>query len=284
MQTIPLRSGIPSLIDVEAMLDGPLYKGMSDFSRAFLKTNQSALRRYGWSWTADPLQNWSRRWEYCYVARQVAAFSERRSGDRIEVLDAGSGVTFFPYYLSEKLPEAHVTCCDNNPAYQKIFAKINESFDHPPVNFISAALQELPLASDSLDAIYCISVLEHTDNYGAILREFRRVLRPGGLLLITFDISLDDASCITRTEAERLLKMIDEQFVVDPELDCLAELKRVDRPDEILTTDRVRRSNPELLPWKYPLLKAAYDLLKGRGWTGGFYSLSCYCLAASIEA
>jgi hypothetical protein len=51
----------------------------------------------------------------------------------------------------------------------------------------------------------------------------------------------------------------------------------------ILTTDHIRETAPDLLPWKYPMLKAAHDLMTGHGWTGGFRSKSVYCLSARAK-
>ena len=100
------------------------------------------------------------------------------------------------------------------------------------------------------------------------------------MLLLTFDLSLDGRSQMPKAAAGKLLESLEDLFVVDPLLESHKELDRMDRTEEILTTDHVRRSEPDLLPWKHRLLKAVYDLLRGRGWTGGFYSLSCYCLEA----
>jgi hypothetical protein len=42
----------------------------------------------------------------------------------------------------------------------------------------------------------------------------------------------------------------------------------------------VKLTQPDLLPWKYPMIQAAYDFWRGHGWTGGFRSVAAFCLAA----
>jgi ubiquinone/menaquinone biosynthesis C-methylase UbiE len=74
----------------------------------------------------------------------------------------------------------------------------------PNVSFIVGDLREMILRDESMDVVVCISTLEHigldntllyTDqrrfrenspqDFGVVLREFRRILRPGGRLLLT---------------------------------------------------------------------------------------------------
>ena len=71
-----------------------------------------------------------------------------------------------------------------------------------------------------------------------------------------------------------------KRFDAAGDADLVKELDRMDRAEDegILTTDYIRKTEPDLLPWKYPVLKAAHDLVTGHGWTGGFRSKSVYCL------
>jgi 2-polyprenyl-3-methyl-5-hydroxy-6-metoxy-1,4-benzoquinol methylase len=48
-----------------------------------------------------------------------------------------------------------------------------------------ATIAQLPLPAESLDGILCSSVLEYVPDPAACLAEFARVLRPGGLLVIS---------------------------------------------------------------------------------------------------
>jgi 2-polyprenyl-3-methyl-5-hydroxy-6-metoxy-1,4-benzoquinol methylase len=48
-----------------------------------------------------------------------------------------------------------------------------------------ATITHLPLADQSLDGILCSSVLEYVPDPAACLAEFARVLRPGGLLVVS---------------------------------------------------------------------------------------------------
>ena len=54
----------------------------------------------------------------------------------------------------------------------------------PGVNLVCDLAQGLPLASGSVDAVYCVHVLEHIKDLKGIMREMHRVLKPGGLLKI----------------------------------------------------------------------------------------------------
>ena len=72
----------------------------------------------------------------------------------------------------------------------------------PPTQVHVAPLQATKLASGIYDAVACVSVLEHTRDYAAGVAEFRRVLKNGGRLLLTFDISLDDTSAYPASGTE----------------------------------------------------------------------------------
>ncbi|MEA2734400.1 MAG: hypothetical protein QOE14_851 [Humisphaera sp.] len=276
-----LRTGIPLLSELEAHLKSEEYNRHVEFNRAFLERNDAAMNQYGKLWAKDTFRLWSRRWEYPFVAQRVIQFAQQqRSIGAFRLLDAGSGVTYFPYYIRKEVPRSEITCFDSNKSYHPMFDAVNAGMGEQNVKFVEGMLQKLPFETDSFDAVCCISVLEHTGNYGEILAEFARVLRPGGMFVLTFDLSLDGKFELPKKAAAELLSALSEKFQVAPGDDLHKELQRMDDParERILTTDYIRDTQPDLLPWKHPTLKAVHDLVTGHGWTGGFRSKSVYCL------
>jgi 2-polyprenyl-3-methyl-5-hydroxy-6-metoxy-1,4-benzoquinol methylase len=97
------------------------------------------------------------------------------------LLDAGANV------LGVDAAEEMITLA-RELASQKVaghdVAKQNESARQLRFEHI-ATIAHLPLAAQSLDGILCSSVLEYVPDPGACLAEFARVLRPGGLLIVS---------------------------------------------------------------------------------------------------
>ncbi len=60
----------------------------------------------------------------------------------------------------------------------------------PGVPLALGSLVNLPYADASFDAVYCIEVLEHIVEIPAAIREFARVLRPNGTLVIVSKSSI----------------------------------------------------------------------------------------------
>jgi SAM-dependent methyltransferase len=274
-----LRSGVPLVSDLDALMRDPYYADITGYSRDFLVRHGEALKGYGKLWGQDPFKLWSRRWEYPYAAQRSIEYGKAHLTP-IKILDAGSGVTFFPYFVCDHLPDAQVICFDSNPSYPPMFEAINRNTPHPRVSFVQGMLQKLPMETAGLDVICCISVLEHTNNYGEIVREFSRALKPGGMLVLTFDLSLDGRFELRKDVAADLLARVSEFFDVggvpiEQELDRMSD---VSQRGQILSTDHVKRTEPDLLPWRFPIAKAMHDLIKGHGWTGGFRSKSVFCV------
>lgn len=220
---------------------------MENFSNHFLSSNKKLLDTYARKWVADPLHQWSRQWEYSFVFDKIAAFIKDKSSAR--VLDAGSGMTFFPYFIKQSYPSAEIDCVDSDAGLEEIYKQLNVH-GKLTVNFSCADLRRLSFAPGQFDVVYCVSVLEHTDEYTEIIDGFHKLLQPGGRLIITFDISLDGTRDISVEKAEKLLASLAAKFDILEEvpLNLSSELSAPD----IFTTHVAREIDPNLLPWKLP--------------------------------
>ena len=273
-----MRQGIPTLAEVDAMLAGDFWQQNLAFNAAFLERHKRPLSGYAWHWGRDPLKFWSRRWEYPFAGRAVLAHAARLGRTDLRICDAGSGVTFFPYLLCDRLPGAAVSCLDTNATYAPIFAAINKNQPDADVRFVRAGLQKMPYRDGELDVLCCISVLEHTGRYEQIVREVARVLRPGGRFVLTFDLSQDQTFEMQPPQARRMFAVLETLFDCDADALWAEAGKAFSEPQNLLCTPTIRDREPALLPWKYPRLQAVADLLRGHGFTRGFRAAACFCL------
>ncbi len=78
------------------------------------------------------------------------------------------------------------------PVSLATMARLNRAFG-THVTLKKCFLQDAGLAAESFDRVVSISVLEHVpqNDIAAILREIRRVLKPGGLVVLTLDLFLN---------------------------------------------------------------------------------------------
>mgnify|MGYP000386234247 CR=1 FL=1 len=146
------------------------------------------------------------------------------------------------------------------------------------VNFSKCDLKRLPYDSDSFDMVYCISVLEHTDDYETIIEEFYRVLLPGGLLVVTFDISLDGTRDIDVDKSKILLNLLTKRF--DKDNDIALNLSVQTSAPDVFTTLSANNLNSDLLPWKAPSFLYRTKSFISKGTFGSWPPpMTFYCLS-----
>lgn len=270
-----LVDGVPKVQDYKSLIKSDKFKEMEDFSDKFLSANRISLGRYANKWVRDPLHQWSRQWEYPYVLDKVQSFIENTKPTKI--LDAGSGITFFPYLIKSLYPFTDIYCVDNDTNLEKIYRHINVR-SNIKVNFSCSDLKELSFPSEWFDVVYCISVIEHTNYCEEIIEELNRVLRPEGRLVITFDISLDGTRDISVEKAEKLLSLLVKKFDITEEMpvELTSELSAVD----IFSTRTAKDIDPKLLPWKLPqLLYRLAALIRGKAFGTWPPLLTVFCLS-----
>jgi ubiquinone/menaquinone biosynthesis C-methylase UbiE len=103
------------------------------------------------------------------------------------LLDAGCGNGRYSIHLMRTAPpDARLSAFDFSV---NMLARARKRLDSDRANFVSAELTRLPYANASFDAAVCGWVIEHLPEPRPALREFYRVLQPGGkfLMLCTED-------------------------------------------------------------------------------------------------
>lgn len=99
----------------------------------------------------------------------------------LTVLDAGCGEGHLLKLLHSKRPDNSYFGVDIT---EEALAKAR--LRCPFADIKKEDISKLSIASNSIDVVMCTEVIEHIFNYQDVLNEFTRVLRPGGILLITF--------------------------------------------------------------------------------------------------
>ena len=103
-----------------------------------------------------------------------------RLGASAAILDAGCGTGGLIRRLAPQHPGWTWTALDASPLACD-FARSRVSAG---VSVVEAAVEQLPFPDASFDAVVSADELYHVDDDLAALREFRRVLRPGGCVVI----------------------------------------------------------------------------------------------------
>jgi len=98
------------------------------------------------------------------------------------VLDLGCGTGWFTRKLTARFPEARVTGADLSPG---MLAQAEAATDRADVNWLNADAEQLPLADQSVDLVFSNLMVQWSQQPEVVLAECQRVLRPGGLLVMS---------------------------------------------------------------------------------------------------
>jgi len=154
---------------------------------ASLTTEQ--IRQHYDDW-ADSYDDTLRRWGY-RAPEEVAAMLAQHAPADAAILDAGCGTGWSGKALREQgftgiidggeLSEASVAIARGRAIYDRV--------DVMNVNALP-----LPIAADRYDATVCVGVLTYVADVGDVLREFARITRPGGQVLVTHRQDIAEAN------------------------------------------------------------------------------------------
>lgn len=131
----------------------------------------------------DCVKNYYREYEQMYLADPIMrAIAPHRSP---LVLDVATGTGRLPLALMRHPDfQGRVIGLDLSRQMLK-FAARNLSVYDERVTFIWGPAERLPFDDDAFDVVTCLEALEFMTRPEVVLRECVRVLRPGGLLLVT---------------------------------------------------------------------------------------------------
>jgi ubiquinone/menaquinone biosynthesis C-methylase UbiE len=208
------KSGIASLEDTMDSGCQDIFALLERKQELFLLKEQE-FRSTGYKWPRDPLHTWSRIWEYPYVYYHLKSWMTRVQCNRgLHAIDVGSGVSFFPFAVADL--NYRVTCTDIDAICAEDVPRAAQALKVPPSNvqFRLSDGKRLPFKDEEADVVYCISVLEHVPDYEPLIEEMARVMKSGGLLILTIDLDIGGDSEIGAAKYRELLKKLHSRFSV----------------------------------------------------------------------
>ena len=108
---------------------------------------------------------------------------EPKNGDSI--LEIGMGNGLFVKNILENRPSLRYTGCDFSHEMVEEAKKMNNFWvNNEQARFINTSAIKLPFENKSFDKIFSVNTIYFWDNEPAILKEFKRVLKPGGCFIL----------------------------------------------------------------------------------------------------
>jgi ubiquinone/menaquinone biosynthesis C-methylase UbiE len=129
-------------------------------------------------WTGERLETFIQNESTIEHLHRYALAMELAAGKT--VLDIACGEGYGTALLSGKAD--HVTGMDiDKPTIDKAIARYKKD----NIRFEIAATEKIPSPDHSYDLVVSFETLEHVDDQDAMLKEIKRVLKPGGILLLS---------------------------------------------------------------------------------------------------
>ncbi|MGV3623176.1 MAG: class I SAM-dependent methyltransferase [Archangium sp.] len=127
-------------------------------------------------------------------------FSTLDVHDGHRVLDLATGVGAMGVRLQRTWPNAQIVGVDLSSAQLSAARK-----NHPALPVLRGDATRLPFENDTFDRVHCSWLLEHVPSPVAVLREVRRVLKPGGFCQF---VEVDNATFGTTPPTEAVFELM----------------------------------------------------------------------------
>lgn len=154
--------------------DGRDHGGLRDLSG-----DSDDVARYYDEW-ADDYDATLARWRY-EAPQRAAAFLRAALAPDAVVLDAGCGTGL----SGRALAEAGFRTIDGMDVSQRSLDVAAELGVYRALARVDMQRPPLPYGDDAYDGLACVGVLTYVPDSAAILREFCRIVKPGGCMVLT---------------------------------------------------------------------------------------------------
>jgi ubiquinone/menaquinone biosynthesis C-methylase UbiE len=101
-----------------------------------------------------------------------------------DILDAGCGPATISADIADAVYPGKVTALDISPSELDHGRRLAEGREILNLEFLTASVYEIPFADSSFDVVFAHSLLEHLIEPRRALKEFYRVMRPGGFVAL----------------------------------------------------------------------------------------------------
>lgn len=204
------RSGFASLDDLATQEWRTLFEHLESVQAEFIAAKPHCE---DYPWPKDPLHNWIRVWEYPFVYHHLQRHRPSITGPSLpQIVDLGSGATFIPFAVARQGYSVIAVDADARAKLSVDRAIGVVSAGPGTVTSLLADARSIPLETGSVDGVFCISVLEHIPHFEDVIAEVRRILRPGGVFVLTFDVDLRGNWELGPTAYGRLMQALNAAF------------------------------------------------------------------------
>lgn len=99
-----------------------------------------------------------------------------------KIIDLGCGTGYYLFLLSNLYTNLDLYGFDND---QKAMQEAEEILSSKNIKFVTGDLHKMPFEENSFNKVVMSEVLEHVENDQQVLKETFRILKPGGLLVVS---------------------------------------------------------------------------------------------------
>jgi ubiquinone/menaquinone biosynthesis C-methylase UbiE len=125
------------------------------------------------------VEKWFRMLSYDIWRRELKSFCKSRQTSIFTVVDVGCGPGFLLWSIESRFPDAELVGIDQSEELLQIARSRCKR-----MTVLQGDASALPLSSGYADAVFALHVVEHLMHPDGFFAEARRILSPGGLLIV----------------------------------------------------------------------------------------------------